>query len=1535
MLLRWIGRLLSWFLGWPAVLLLSLIVSVLFHLDTQLGRTLGRDLLNEYVTSLIDGRLHTGTIVQLRLWNTIVKNTYVFDPDGTPIIYGETVQLGIDPLAALRGRLRFYYADLDSGWVHLIDDGEGSPTFISAFEPADKTPSEPGAWYLKAFVEDMDLKHVTLYGELLGLQGLRVEDMHVRGRMEFTEATEIEVWSATGNIVAPFPFEAKLKNLVGTVYTDTRGAQVLAEATRGDNAVAAELVYRPPEGGTVDDPYDLDLFVRAEPIQADSLYEVGFDWAEALKGEVVGWVRIWGPPEEYRMRADLTTAGGRVKASGSLASDGPTKIELSSRGAKISEFINGVPDINFDGSVTFRTDPAHEELLYVDLKSQAFEYDGFVVPPLLARTRLRPDGVDLFSVETQYAGGKLSLDGNVEFSGATHIHAYGVIPQVADDPNFQRYAAGMRGSAQFDVTIDQNMAGKFDTRGWVNINNLDYGAVAASLLRLKGHVWGDPSRPMLELTLRTAGLRVAGYTVGDGMAEVTGGPAQYVATGTFRARDERRAEFEARVGADNGVYSLNVDSMEVAVGNRSWRGSVQDAVLDPDLGFSFRRILMGKGAERLEARGVWEFDGPDDIVADLKNFDLAVLQLLYPETAPEASGKVDLHFEFRGDLDRDPTIIAEGTLREAKLYDIPDITAAYLIHYEKSQLDADAQIRLGTRGNFSLSTTGTVDANGSDLQTALLEGIYETTFNAGGMDLRLLQKLQPAGFPEVTGAADVNVKLSGPIDAPSFEGQITVPNLAIDDWSNLQARTEFRYEYGALSARAILGDASGELAEAEGSLLVDLVNLVKSPKETISTLDVSPWRLSARVPPRLLSALPRRFTRKFPDAERIELAASLSLAGGAFKTQGDLHASMDWKILDGTGLCGAAISPHATLRAHIENDQTLAELDVLIGGKRSAFARASAPTPLDEWVVKAALPALPVTELTAKLEEAPTENIPYLCTYAAGPMSADLEVKGLFGNSPELHLSLDADALRARRLEPAARLGTVTTIVETPPASSRIELDYSKGLGSADAQMEWWNGGSTRIHAEVPLIWNRQHVMPALSPRGEVQGLANFDRMPLQAVLAWMAGAVNVQGILEGSVVARGPAQKPNFSGSVVLSDGKVDLRTVGQTLEDVAGRAIFDEDGVAIDGFTATDSNGKALVEGRTTLAGLKPEALDFVIRSQNFPLRQEGIIKARMDGDLRVIAKFLEEGMEGEVRIRDLDLNIPETQSTPQELASHPEIFFIDEEYELPAPQTYAMKFHLLSQKPFWVRSRDQGFATRASADVWVTLDQEMLVKGSIQLEQGYFEVFGKRFDLKSASMVFDGDPDMDAKVDLVATHRLRGSSDSVTVTVSGRFSDPTIEFTSTIPTETQGQVIALLVTGTTRQERGVNTSAADASAQTTDFLTGVAAGMFSGALRSEFGELAPTFGVQSGTGQDTGTQLQVGFNVDALIPADVQSVVRGLYVEGQFVTRSGEGNRNTTGQAQRPGFLVEALWPLNFVTTGTFAPPSNWSIDVTWEP
>ena len=1535
--MRWLSRLLSWFLGWPLIAIVSLIASVLFHLDTGLGRKLGRDMLNEFVSDQMVGTLHAGYITQLRLWHTVVKDTFVYDPDGNAIIYGETVELGIDPIAALRGRLRFYYGDLTNGWVDLIDDGEGAPTFLAAFEAADQTPSEGEPFH--AIVDNMDLRNLEVTGELLGLKDLRVVNLDTKGRMEFFWITDIEVWSAEGRIVRPFPFEASLDSLVGSVHTDARGAQVTAEASREDEHLTAELVYRPHEDSAPEDPWDLDLFVRVEPVAAETLHDIGFDWAESMKGEATGWVRLWGPEQDYRLQADMQTAGGRARVKAELPNEGVTRIEISSPGLKLIEVIGGVPDVEVSGRIEMSSDPKDEDVLGVEIETDGFMYEDIYVPALLAKIRARDDGIDIDSVQTQYAGGDLYLDGHVEYEGVTEIHVRGNVPEVSADPNFQEYAPGIQGNAEFDLNILQTVRGDFETKGWVRFDHFDYGALSAHFLILEGRIWGDPMNPKLDLELDGAAVRVAGYPIGNGKAVLTGGPNEYAATGAFAAGGERRAEFQARVEVNEGVYRLDVDTIELAVGTHSWRGSVDNATLDPDRGLSFDRILMGRGPERLEAKGEWLFDGPDDIRADLENFDLALLGILYPDDAPDFTGGVDLHFEFRGDLDKEPTIVAEGTLTDADLWDIAPVNAAYLIHYDEGVLDADAQVDLGGRGNFTFSTTGFVEPMPGGIGPSLREGVYETTLSTGAMDLTLLELIFEESMPNVRGYADASIRFSGPIDAPSFKGSIDIPGLIVDGWGPVELTSAFRYEYGALLAQVGLADEDGALIETEGSMLVDLVHLVQQPSESVEALATSPWRISLRMPPRRLNAFPKKLSdRLVPDADRLQLAASLTLAGGAFRTRGDFHASMDWKSDSSEGLCGSESNPRATLRARLEGGVTEITMDGVVGDTKVLDLQATSETPLDDWLRNAEIPAWPVTRISADFYEAPTENLPYLCRYAAGVLTAKLKATGLFSDDPKLSFTLASDELRARRLEPARRTGMVNTIVETPPSRNQISAAYEDGVGEMELDMQWWNGGATTISAQVPLIWDKEHPIPVLAKRGEVNGRADFDRMPLQAVLAWMAGVVNVEGILQGSVTAQGRVRDPKFVGSVELSDGRVNVRTVGQTLEDVTGRAIFDEDGVAITDLRATDTNGVAEVNGRVGFKKLRLNKADFVVEANQFPLRQEGSIMARLEGSARVLAKFEDERLDGEVRLRKLELDIPESSATPQDLERHPEVFFIGETYEpIRRTDAYRVDLRIRSEDRLVIRSRQQGFYVEATANLNTTITEEFSVKGTVNLHRGSFKVFGKRFEVRSGSMVFDGAPDMDAKVDLVARHSLRGSNDTVTVTVSGRLSNPTIEFKSNVPTTSEAQIIALLVTGSTRQQRGVNTSTAQASQDTTNFLTGVAAGLFSASLQSQFGGFAPTFGITQGQGAaddiEGDTAVQVGFSVDSVLPDNIP--IRGLYVEGQFVARRNEGGPNTTAQAQRPGFLIEALWPLNFVTTGTFAPPSNWSIDVTWEP
>ena len=575
--------------------------------------------------------------------------------------------------------------------------------------------------------------------------------------------------------------------------------------------------------------------------------------------------------------------------------------------------------------------------------------------------------------------------------------------------------------------------------------------------------------------------------------------------------------------------------------------------------------------------------------------------------------------------------------------------------------------------------------------------------------------------------------------------------------------------------------------------------------------------------------------------------------------------------------------------------------------------------------------------LTATIDEAPAEDIPFLCRYAAGPLSAALRLEDLFGENPKLALQMRSNDLRARRIEPAIRTEAASSVVETPPAKMDFAASFERGIGTASGRWEWWNGGETTLDAKVPLVWDKKHPTPELGKQGKLEAEAAFDNMPLQAALAWMSGVVNVEGNLQGIVTARGKPLSPKVSGDLLVSDGRVELRTVGQTLREVEGQAIFNRKGDLEFDLHAVDANGEANATGLLELDGLTPKKATIRVKANDFPVRQEGSIMADLDSSVEFSAEFKEDGLSASVDISDLYIDVPETKGAPQTLDPHPDIRFVDEEPEaIDTRAPYLLELDIDASKRFLVKSEQQGFEAVASAQLTVVYDEkDLLVSGLLELHDGYFEVFGKRFDVRSGSMRFTGEPEINPQVSLVAVHSLRGApGQTITITVTGNLDDPDVAFASTVPTESEAQIIALLMTGRARTERGAQTSTVDAGQEATNFLAGVAGGLFASTLRGQFGGLAPTFAVKDDPGT-TETTVQVGFNVDAVIPDEWRDIIQGLYIEGSFTTQREEGGTNTTGQAERTGFLIEAQFPRSIVVIGTFAPPANWSFDLTWEP
>jgi translocation and assembly module TamB len=1542
-----------------AVVALALVLSALLHLKTELGLSVATDLLNVYVSKLIAGRLEAGHVEALGLERIVVRDVSLYDPNGMRVIYGEEIVLAIDPFAALDGTLRFSHARLRRGRLRLAEDATGELTFLRALEAADTSPSDPDEPPFHAVVDDMRLEEVRVFGELLGLSGIYAQHVSAHGRMEFEAATVIQVFSGGGEVTAPFDYVGRLDQIVARVSTDDRvGTDLYVRAHTGEDHARVNLHYGLPEGAPADGeiPLELDLRVAAEPISAATIAASGFDWASSLRGRVRGRLRLVGPPDRLRLEGDLLTDGGPVALEGELPSAGDVVVRAESGGLALAGLVDGAPEATIVGGATLRVPSAPGGAPpSFEAHAEPFEVAGFAVPALHAEGRLLDDGLILDALEGTEDGGSIRASGTVGYDGSYHLSTEGSLARAHAEPNLASAVPGLRGGVRFHARLDGGTDG-LEAHGAVDFHRFAYDAVQAAELSATGHVVTAGGLPTLDLRVSGREVRVGGLPLGTGSASLTGANGRYRFHSSLEDGEGRASGVEGELAIRGDVVTAELPRVALSRGGVAYTGAVSGIRITPRE-TEVASVHLERGDQRVDARLTLRDHEGDEIDLIGSNLSIDELRRFFGPSVPDVGGRATLNLRVRGDLDDAPRLGFEGDFSDVTLLGVEHSSLLYSVHLRSGNATIGATLGLADRGTVRLEGTALVEGGVRDVERALLDAIYDLDFDVDDVSVAVLSGALGDPIPGVDGSLSGSLEVEGPVGAPTFRSALRIPDLEVPGWPTMSLTGAARYEYGSFSANTALADAHGTLVEGEGSVLMDVVYAVQHPEVAISTLDTSPWRFSIRVPPRPMAGVPVPIlTALAVDLSDFQVAGSLTLAGGAFRTRGHLIASVDYVPAEGSALCGVTSEPRATLVAELADGHTEAELHAVVGGKRVATVTAAAVTPLDAWLHAADLPERPVTSIEATIHQAPTEAVPLVCERLAGNLEGSVRVDDLFGAAPSVTGELYSDALRVRRLERSRRQHGTSAVVETPPIKIRADVTADPESMSLRSDMRWWNGGETTVTARLGSDWTPGALYPDIRMDGPASARATFSRMPLEAAVAWVPGLANIEGLVEGEVDASGTLLEPHLAGSVDVEAGQLDLRGLGQRLRNVQGHASIEDSTVHLVGFRATDGDGVVHIDGSLELEGLALARSTLQLGADGFPIRQEGSIMAALTGHAELTNEFEEGALTGAMRVDDLVVQLPDDSGrSPQDLTAHPDICVHrrataegladasgDCGLDVVADEdAYRVDLTVDASRPFWVKSSEFEALVAARLEV-LYRDPDFRVGGAVELRQGFFEVFGKRFDIDEGSMVFDASsPTLNPQVLLIATHRLRNDPNrTVTVHASGTLAHPVIEFSSTVPTNNEGEIIALLITGTTNQRRqSTDTSTLAAGQEAANFLAGVAFGVASLSLREEFGEHFPVISVETADGGFRSARIRAGFTADEIIPERMRSVVEGVYIEGYFT--AGSGNQagatgaTTTGTGQNSGFLIELQFPHNIVGTGTFSPGSNWGVDLTWEP
>lgn len=1530
---------------WTALTLLAVGASSAYHLSTPLAAEATRVELNEYVSAQMRGRLELGRVQSLSTEEIIVRHVALYDADGERVIVADRVTLVIDLDAAAAGWLRFSHARLEGGTVRLIDDGSGLPTLLGAFESATPPVADPGAPF-HAVVDDMHLSEVTVYGDVLGVRGLRVENMRVHGRMEFEGGVDIRVWDADGDIVAPWDLEgARLERLVARIDSDARvGTWLYAEASAGAERVEANLTYRLPQGAVDEDgPQHLDLLLHASPVHPETLAEVGLDFAAVFEGPVAGHVGLRGPPDDLELRGWLEHDGGHFGLEGRLPTSGDVNVTLRTPELDLGSILPGAPDLRVTGEMTLIAAEGEDGETRFALELEGFDFEGFSVPPVTVHGVLEDEGVRIDRAETPYAGGELEVEGRVDYDGPMDLRVRARLPQIQRDPNLRAIVPGLRGGLRADVRVRRDAEGEaLAFRGSLLIAPFRYGAVTADWVRITGSLGGDPSHPAIDADISAAEVAISDYPLGDGTLEVQGGPRRYRTAAHFLAPGERRTELEATVGYEGGRYILDSDHIVLAVGDIEWRGSAQSIVLSPSRQLSFERVLLAAGVQRLEASGVYRFHAADDFSVDVQGFDLAFLRVLLPEEAPDITGTLDSRILVHGDVSRRPEVVVEGSLTGATMFGFDAIEASFLGAYTADALKLYGDIGIAGRGSVVVDGQAFLDPEAPLDRAALEVAEWDVRLSADEADLALATALLEDFDHELTGAASGHLRFTGFLDAPTFAGRIEVPELVVDEWPSVHLATTFDYRQGALSVSFATVDEHGPFVDGEASSLVDVSTLLEASDTSLEALAMSPWRLSLRMPPRPLTNLPQELRELVPMAEDLEAGINLTLVGGAFSTRGDFFADVRYTG-QLSGPCATDADPRGSIQGRLRDDVTVLETHLMLGDAQALFAEAKAETPINDWLAAGEVPELPITSLLVGAQRVELSSVPYLCQHATGPLSLLLEAEGLFGDAPLGRFGVHSETAQARRLG-VLRSGRRGVEVETPPVRLTLDARIEDGLLSTEADIAWRGGGRSTLRGTLPVSWGGADVVPAFAAEAPLSVEAVLDGLPLAFVMAFVPGFNDVGGSLDGEVGATGTLGLPDLSGELVLTDGRLDIESVGQRLDPLEGTVRLAGTQILLDDIIATDGNGFARVHGVLELSELlqpaDPEeahlgvSVDLIARG--FPVRNEGSVLARLLGESSLVARIDGDGLFGRVDIQRLEVELTDDSArSTQELTAHPDVQIMGRVRELPTDdERFRVGMHVTATEGFTVRSPEFEAAVTADLDVFYD-DPGMRVGGAVEVVRGEFFVFGKEFSVERASMAFRArDRRLDPGVSMVAVHQLRGTNTEVRVEASGQLSNPRIRFRSDHAScQSEGEVISLLLTG--QCPAGADAGAELAGAeQASDFLAGLALGVLSLSLQESLGDVVR---ISVDRGDAGSTRARFGFNADRILPERIRRVVQGVYVEGYVESQQTDssGVSDETQSRTGTGLLLEIQWPRSIVTTGAFDRDGSWSLDVTWEP
>jgi len=1517
---------------WPLFGFAALWASFELHVEMPLTQRAIKDTVQVFISSKIRGQLQVGSFDNLGERVLHIRNIQLWDPRGKRVVHIDRLELELNLDAAKNLRLHVAGARVHGGTVHLRTSPFGQPTLLWALESVREGDTEDVNPYVRRAidavksdapvrVDGIELHDVQVDGDLLGLEGIRARDVTASGHVIAGDEVVVKVSDAQLQLERPFGFPARIDGIHGTFSSDARRSVLLhATGYRDDERVHARVVYGRPQGSAAD---VLDLSVDASPVSADTLQKLGYDWAGPLDTSLVGSLRLRGPLDHLTLNANLMADGGPATVAGTITKRDGADVVIESEGLALDAVVGEGPEMSVKGKLRIVATGRADPLLHATIEPTLF--GEIAVPSFDVEGVMGDDGFHVTTMRARQRGATMSGHGTIGLDGATNLQIKARIPDIARDPNLRRMVPNARGSVDANLRIITPPAGgkRLDFRGRITLRNLRYGMMQADVVTLDGSARGDPKLPALNLAMTGTNMRADDYRLGDAKLTVKGGPRKYTASGTFVDRGNRSLRVETVIDATRRQMVINAPKVQLEVGERSWRGTINDLTIVHDRSVEVRRLVLASRGQRLEAAGKITLDGEDFVTATLNNFDLSVVRALLGESFPFARGRATANLELTGDVER-PRLSATGLLTDGELLGAKGVGANYFIAYESGRLDLDGQLDFGERGLVLLRGTGRLDADEPDALAALRKADYDVEIVTEKVAFSLVPQLRAQ---DITGVASATVRGRGHLDEPSLGGQVLLEQVLVPGSAPLRIEGQLEYNHSQIHTEVDIADARGPLGRLTAGAILPWSMVMGQEDSSVDPL-AGPWSLQGHTVERRADELPPPLHDLSPIPVTVSTRFQLERTGGP--TTG--WAAFEVKALEATdaSLCHSEVRPRIAGMANLKGAQTEFTMHVTAANMRLGSARGSVYLPMDEWLDERTMSPPSQLSLRGDLQIESFEQLPYLCEQGKGSLAAEWRVDDALTPAPSVEVSVESTFF-PRTEAPVATGRTVIRSCEGDPVKISLSVEGDEREAKVAGRMFGCGGGATTAVGTLPVHWAADQAMLSPARDRDMSLKLIFNHAQLRPLIDRIPGVLSGEGYADGELLVHGRIDELQYDGAVGLSEGKMHVVATGQRVTGVAADVRFTRDQAQLVSLHAGVDQGTLDMSGYWNFEHNLPRRAKMVIRLEEFPLRSEGVTLAWMTGAAALETDFEEDRSRTAVKIHALDMRLPDDAGTGiQPLRAHPDIEIVTEGGIDLKPRPFVMEFQIDGLNGMRVHRSDVDMQLVTEIGVHY-VEPDLRVGGYTEIRGGTFVALGKPFKVTQGSMRFDGSARVDPEIHLAAVQETAGTSvEAVSVTVDGRLSAPVIRFSASgCPGE--AGAIAVLLSGSCPEDLE---SGGGQGSDAADFGGGLLGGIVSAGTHGQFGGVAPRFAVESRDGSST--VLRAGVETEA--PEFIRALVRKIYVEGGKSIRSqsgGEANESTAEtSADGLDILLQLYFPHNIVGAGKLG-SGMWGLDVTWEP